>query len=62
MAYDPKAQKKYNESSIQYKVSYNKNDLYYGERIKAYIDDKNMSANAFIKMLIKNFFDELDRR
>lgn len=58
MAYNAKAQKKYNEKTILVAASYKPNtDLADGQRVKAYLEQTGQSANAYIKSLIKADLD-----
>ena len=58
MAYNAKAQKKYNEKTILVAASYKPNtDLADGQRVKAYLQQTGQSANAYIKSLIKADLD-----
>lgn len=58
MAYNAKAQKKYNEKTILIAASYKPNtDLADGQRVKAYLEQTGQSANAYIKSLIKADLD-----
>lgn len=57
MAYDPKAQKKYREKTINYAVKYYPTDIADGKRLKAYLADTGQSANSYIKALIKADLD-----
>ena len=57
MAYDAKAQKKYNQKSkyIQLKFTQNQNCEY--NRIVSYCELNNMSMQGYIKVLIKRDLD-----
>lgn len=58
MAYNAKAQKKYNEKTILIAASYKPNtDLADGQRVKAYLEQTGQSANSYIKALIKADLD-----
>ena len=58
MAYNAKAQKKYNEKTILIAASYKPNtDIAEGQRIKAYLEQTGQSANSYIKKLIKADLD-----
>ena len=58
MAYNAKAQKKYNEKTIMIAASYKPNtDLEDGQRVKAYLEQTGQSANSYIKALIKADLD-----
>ena len=49
MAYNAKAQKKYNEKTILIAASYKPNtDLADGQRVKAYLEQTGQSANSYI--------------
>lgn len=51
---DRKADKKYNEKSITFGLGYrNKDELIEGRRLKYYLDNNGMSANAYLKQLVK---------
>ena len=52
-----KADKKYNEKSIGFAISYRPTDIQDGKRLKAYLADTGKSANAYIKELIKKDMD-----
>ena len=58
MAYNAKAQKKYNEKTILIAASYKPNtDLADGQRVKAYLEQTGQSAHSYIKALIKADLD-----
>ena len=58
MAYNAKAQKKYNEKTILIAASYKPNtDIADGQRVKAYLEQTGQSANSYIKALIKADLD-----
>ena len=58
MAYNAKAQKKYNEKTILIAASYKPNtDLADGQRVKACLEQTGQSANSYIKALIKADLD-----
>ena len=52
-----KAYKTYNKKKINFAVVYTPTDRQEGERLKKYINSNNMSANSYIKQLIKNDLD-----
>lgn len=52
-----KAQKKYDSANINFAVSYKKNDLKAGRRLKKYLKDSNQSANSYLKTLIETDLD-----
>ena len=52
-----KAYKNYNNKSIQLSVCYRPSEIDEGKRIKSYLDEHNLSANAYIKDLIKKNLD-----
>lgn len=59
MAYNPKAQKKYREKSLNFTVCYRPSEIAQGKRLKAYLEKTGQSANMYIKNLIKNDLDSL---
>lgn len=52
-----RAQKKADAKSIQYAVKYRLNDIEEGNRLKTYLEDNNISANSYLKRLIKEDLD-----
>ena len=58
MAYNKEAQKKYRNKSIQFAISYRPTDIHEGKRLKAYLEQTGISANSYIKGLIKKDLDE----
>ena len=59
MAYNPKAQKKYREKSLNFAVCYRPSEIAQGKRLKAYLEKTGQSANMYLKNLIKNDMDRL---
>lgn len=59
MAYNPKAQKKYREKSLNFAVCYRPSEIAQGKRLKAYLEKSGQSANMYLKNLIKNDMDRL---
>lgn len=57
MAYNYKNQSVYKKKLKQFKVQYNLQDNIDGLRLQKYLTDNNMSANAYIKQLIKSDLD-----
>lgn len=53
MAYDAKAQKKYREKTQSFALKYTPTDIQDGLRLKYYIDNNNLSCNAYLKELVK---------
>ena len=60
MAYNPKAQKKYREKSLNFAVCYRPSEIAQGKRLKAYLDESGQSANAYIKGLIEKDLDMIN--
>ena len=58
MAYDAKAQAKYNKKSAFFAINYGPNDQKEAERLKRYLDQNNISFNAYAKSLIRKDLDE----
>lgn len=52
-----KAMKKANEQRILISVTYRKNDIQEGRRLKAYLEITGQSANSYLKELIKKDLD-----
>ena len=52
-----KADKKYNEKSQVFTICYRPTDIEEGLRLKKYLTDNNISANSYIKALIKTDLD-----
>lgn len=50
---DRKADRKYNEKRMNYAISYTPTDISDGKRLKQYLTDCNLTANSYIKQLIK---------
>lgn len=59
MAYNPKAQKKYREKSLNFAVCYRPSEIAQGKRLKAYLEKTGQSANMYLKKLIENDMDRL---
>ena len=57
MAYNYKNQSVYKKKLKQFKVQYNLQDNIDGLRLQKYLTDYNMSANSYIKQLIKSDLD-----
>ena len=49
-----KADKKYSEKTMNYAIKYTPTDINDGLRLKQYLLDNGLSANSYIKQLIKN--------
>ena len=58
MAYNKKNQSDYNKKCEQFKVQYRLCDIDEGKRLKAYLAQSGISANSYIKGLIKRDLDE----
>ena len=52
-----KADKKYNEKKINFALTYTPTDKEEGLRLKKYLSDNNISANSYIKSLVKGDLD-----
>lgn len=52
-----KAVRKYNEKTMSFAIKYAVPDIQDGKRLKAYLATTGMSANAYIKKLIKADLD-----
>lgn len=52
-----KADKKYNEKKINFALTYTPTDKEEGLRLKKYLSDNNISANSYIKSLVKADLD-----
>ena len=57
MAYNYKNQSEYKKKLKQFKVQYNLQDNIDGLRLQQYLENNNMSANSYIKNLIKSDLD-----
>lgn len=57
MAYSAKGQKKYNANSTYFSIKYTPQEQKEGQRLKAYLELNGMSANSYIKGLIKADLD-----
>lgn len=57
MAYNKEAQKRYNEKTMTFAVKYYPTDIIEGKRLKKYLEDNDISANGYIKELIKKDLD-----
>lgn len=57
MAYNKKAQSKYQLKTVTLAVKYYPTDIADGKRIKQYLADTGQSANSYIKSLIKADLD-----
>lgn len=57
MAYNYKNQSEYKKKLKQFKVQYNLQDNIDGLRLQQYLENNNMSANSYIKNLIKTDLD-----
>lgn len=56
---EKRAQKKYNEKTITVAASYKPGtDINEGQRVKAYLKQTGMSANSYIKSVIKADLDK----
>lgn len=54
-----KADRTYNEKRIPFSIGYTPVDIEEGKRLKAYLAQSGLSANAYIKGLIR---DDLDKK
>ena len=52
-----KAYKKYNEKKINFALVYTPTDKNEGMRLKAYLEESGLSANAYLKSLVKADLD-----
>ena len=57
MAYNKEAQKRYSEKTMTFAVKYYPTDIIEGKRLKKYLEDNGISANGYIKELIKKDLD-----
>ena len=53
-----KADRTYNEKRIPFSIGYTPVDIEEGKRLKAYLMESGLSANSYIKGLIKRDLDE----
>ena len=58
MAYSKKSQADYKKKLKQFKVQYNLQDNVEGLRLQKYLDSAGVSANSYLKELIKKDLDE----
>lgn len=58
MAYSKKSQADYKKKLKQFKVQYNLQDNIDGLRLQKYLDNVGVSANSYLKELIKKDLDE----
>lgn len=58
MAYSKKSQADYKKKLKQFKVQYNLQDNVEGLRLQKYLDNSGVSANSYLKELIKKDLDE----
>ena len=56
--YNADAQKRYNEKTILFAVKYYPTDITDGKRLKQFLEQNGLTANAYIKSLIKKDLDE----
>lgn len=57
MAYSPKSQKTYNQKCIRFAIKYTPNEKKESDRLKEYLEKNGLSANGYIKELIKRDLD-----
>lgn len=57
MAYFKKSQTSYKKKLIQAKVQYSLSEIKEGQRLQAYLESTNQTANAYLKSLIKADLD-----
>lgn len=57
MAYNKEAQKRYSEKTLTFAVKYYPTDIIEGKRLRKYLKDNGISANGYIKELIKMDMD-----
>lgn len=57
MAYNKEAQKRYSEKTLTFAVKYYPTDIIEGKRLRKYLKDNSISANGYIKELIKMDMD-----
>ena len=53
-----KADKKYNDKRITFAIGYSPNEINDGLRLKKYLSDNKLSANSYIKQLVKSDLDK----
>ena len=54
-----KADKAYNNKSLNFTVCYRPSEIAQGKRLKAYLEKTGQSANMYLKKLIENDMDRL---
>lgn len=59
MAYSPVSQKTYNQKCIRFAIKYTPSEKKESDRLKEYLEKNGLSANGYIKELIKK---DLDRK
>jgi hypothetical protein len=57
MSYYKESQAAYKKKTKQFKVQYSLNELSEGVRLELYLQNNNLSANAYLKELIKRDLD-----
>lgn len=57
MAYYKESQSNYKKKLKQFKVQYNLQDNIEGLRVQKYLDENHLSANSYIKALLKQDMD-----
>lgn len=57
MAYSPVSQKTYNQKCIRFAIKYTPNEKKESDRLKEYLEKNGLSANGYIKELIKRDLD-----
>lgn len=60
MAYNKEAQTKYSQKTKVFAVKYYPTDINEGKRLESYLAITGISANSYIKSLIKNDLDKKD--
>lgn len=58
MAYSKKSQADYRKKLKQFKTTYNLSDNVEGLRLQSYLDSTGITANAYLKSLIKKDLDQ----
>ena len=58
MANNAEAQKKYDKKTILFAIKYYPTDIIEGKRVKQFLEQNGLTANAYIKSLIKKDLDE----
>ena len=58
MAYNKEVQSAYKKKLKQFKVQYNLQDNIEGLRVQKFLDDNNLTANSYIKELLKKDMDD----